>query len=338
MQQREFGHSGVQASVVGFGVWTVSMPWWGITDQEFGKSLIKKAYHRGITLFDTADTYGNGLGETILAEALGSDMNKVTVSTKFGYDWMGTPPEARKGQQELPQNFDPEFVRRALEGSLSRLKRETIDLYQAHNAKMSTIERDDLFALLEQFKKEGKIRASGVALGPAIGWENEGVKALQTRRMDCMMIIYNLLEQDPGRRFIAESRRSGCTMMARVPHSSGMLEGKYTPETKFDANDHRSHRKRVWFEQGLKKVEQLAFLTEGKNRTLGQVALLYILAHPELTAVLPNIYNDEQLAEFAAVGDMAPLTVEEVKKTDELFDSNYGLPRDMNTEKVALNS
>jgi aryl-alcohol dehydrogenase-like predicted oxidoreductase len=336
MQQREFGKSGVKASVVGFGVWTVSMPWWGIKDREFGKKLLRMALDRGYTLFDTADTYGNGDGEVILKEALGADLNRVTVSTKFGYMWKETPIEERKGQVEQPQNFSPEFVRQALEGSLSRLGRSHVDLYQAHNAKMSTIEQDDLFALLEKLKQEGKIRAYGVALGPAIGWEEEGVKALQSRSMDCMMIIYNLLEMDPGRRFIKESRSSGCALMARIPHSSGMLEGKYTKDTTFDANDHRSHRKKVWLEQGLQKIEQLKFLTEGKGRTLSQVAIQYILAHPELTAVLPNVYNEEQLEEFAKAGEFAPLSAEEVKKVDELFDSNYGLPIDKSMEKVPV--
>jgi aryl-alcohol dehydrogenase-like predicted oxidoreductase len=336
MQEREFGHSGVKATVVGFGAWTVSMPWWGIKDREFGKKLLRKAYDRGYTLFDTADTYGNGDGEVILKEALGADLNKVTVSTKFGYMWKETPIEERKGQVEQPQNFNPDFVKGALEGSLSRLGRSHVDLYQAHNAKMSAIERDDLFATLEKLKQEGKIRAYGVALGPAIGWEPEGVKALQTRSIDCMMIIYNLLEQNPGRRFIQESKASGCTLLARVPHSSGMLEGMYTKDTKFDANDHRSHRKKVWLEQGLQKIEQLQFLTEGKGRTLAQVALLYILAHPELTSTLPNIYNEAQIEEFAQAAELPGLSPEEVRKVDELFDSNYGLPIDLSTEKVAV--
>ena len=336
MQEREFGKSGVKGSVVGFGVWTVSMPWWGIKDREFGKRLIKKAFDRGITLFDTADTYGNGDGETILSEALGEDLKRITVSTKFGYDWMNTPPEARKGQQELPQNFNSDFVTAALEGSLKRLGRDHIDLYQAHNAKMTTIERDELFTLLEKFKKAGKVRSYGVALGPAIGWEDEGVKALDTRDMDCMMIIYNLLEQAPGRSFINASHRSGCTLMARVPHSSGMLEGQYTKDTKFDANDHRSHRKKVWLEQGLQKIEQLKFLTEGKDRSLAQVALQYILHRHEFTAVLPNIYNEAQLEEFASAPDKAPLTSAEMAEVDRLFDTNYGLPVDMSTEKVAV--
>ncbi len=341
MEKRAFGKSGVEASVVGFGVWTVSTPWWHasnekLKDRAYNLSLLQKALDAGITLFDTADTYGNGLGETILKDALGHRRDEICISTKFGYEWKATPVEERKGQVEQPQNFDPAFIRQGLEGALERLGTDRIDLWMLHNAKMSHIERDDAFALLEKFKQEGKIRAYGVALGPAIGWEPEGVKAMQTRPIDCLMIIYNLLEQEPGRRFIEVAEQTGCGLMARVPHSSGMLEGQYTKDTKFDANDHRAHRKRVWLEQGLQKVEQLKFLTEGKGRTLAQVALQYILAHKPLTAVLPNIYHEEQLAHFAAAPSTEPLSADEIAKVDALFDSNFGLPRDMSTDRVPV--
>jgi aryl-alcohol dehydrogenase-like predicted oxidoreductase len=341
MEKRVFGKSGVEASVIGFGVWTVATSWWHasnerLKDPAYGKALLQKALDAGIILFDTADTYGNGYGESILKEALGHRRKEICISTKFGYEWKNTPVGERKGQVEQPQNFDPDFVRRALEESLERLGTDHIDLWMLHNAKMSHIERDDTFALLERFKQEGKIRAYGVALGPAIGWEAEGVKAMQTRKLDCLMIIYNLLEQNPGRRFIEVAGQSGCGLMARVPHSSGMLEGRYTKDTKFAADDHRAHRKRVWLEQGLQKVEQLKFLTEGKGRTLAQAALQYILAHPELTAALPNIYNEEQLAEFAAAPSTPPLSAEELAKVDALFDNNFGLPLDSSPEKVPV--
>jgi aryl-alcohol dehydrogenase-like predicted oxidoreductase len=341
MEKRSFGKSGVEASVVGFGVWTVSTPWWHasnekLKDRDYNLSLLQKALDAGITLFDTADTYGNGLGETILKDALGHRRDEICISTKFGYEWQNTPVGERKGQVEQPQNFDPDFIRKGLEGALERLGTDRIDLWMLHNAKMDHIERDDTFALLEKLKQEGKIRAYGVALGPAIGWEPEGVKAMQTRALDCLMIIYNLLEQDPGRRFIEVAGQSGCGLMARVPHSSGMLEGQYTKDTKFDASDHRAHRKRVWLEQGLQKVEQLKFLTEGKGRTLAQVALQYILAHKELTACLPNIYNEAQLAEFTAAPATTPLTAEEIAKVDALFDANFGLPLDKSTDKVPV--
>ena len=341
MEKRVFGKSGVEASVVGFGVWTVSTPWWHgsnerLKDRGYCLGLMQKALDAGITLFDTADTYGNGEGERIVKDALGHRRSEICISTKFGYEWKETPVEERKGQVEQPQNFSPDFIRKGLEGALERLGTDRIDLWMLHNAKMGHIQRDDSFALLERLKQEGKVRAYGVALGPAIGWENEGVQAMQTRPLDCLMMIYNLLEQNPGRRFIETAGRTGCGLMARVPHSSGMLEGKYTKDTKFDAGDHRAHRKRVWLEQGLRKVEQLAFLTAGRGRSLAQAALQYILAHKELTACLPNIYDEAQLAEFAAAADTPAFTAEELARVDALFDSNFGLPVDTSMEKVPV--
>jgi aryl-alcohol dehydrogenase-like predicted oxidoreductase len=342
MEKRVFGRSGVHASVVGFGVWTVATPWWHgsnerLKDRAYCLALMQKALDAGITLFDTADTYGNGEGERIVKDALGAHRKEICVSTKFGYEWQATALEERKGQVEQPQNFDPAFVRKGLEGALERLGTDYIDLWMLHNAKMSAIERDDTFALLEEFKREGKIRAYGVALGPAIGWEHEGVKAMQTRGLDCLMIIYNLLEQNPGRRFIDVAGPAGCGLMARVPHSSGMLEGKYTKDTKFDAGDHRSHRKRVWLEQGLQKIEQLQFITEEHGRTLAQAALQYILAHVEVTACLPNIYDEAQLAEFASAPSTPAFSSDEITRVDALFDTNFGLPVDNSTDKVAVN-
>jgi aryl-alcohol dehydrogenase-like predicted oxidoreductase len=341
MEKRRFGRSEVEASVVGFGVWTVSTPWWHasnekLKDKAYNLALLQKALDAGITLFDTADTYGNGLGETILKEALGHRRDEICISTKFGYEWKATPVEERKGQVEQPQNFDPAFIRAGLEGALQRLGTDRIDLWMLHNAKMSHIERDDAFALLEDFKREGKIRAYGVALGPAIGWEPEGVKAMEARSLDCLMIIYNLLEQNPGRRFIEVAGKQGTGLMARVPHSSGMLEGAYNKDTKFAAGDHRAHRKMAWLEQGLQKVEQLKFITEGRSRSLAQAALQYILAHKELTSTLPNIYNEAQLAEFAAAPATPAFTPQELAQVDALFDANYGLPVDTSMEKVPV--
>lgn len=341
MQQREFGTSGVKASVVGFGVWTVSTPWWHasnekLKDKAYNIALLQKALDAGITLFDTADTYGNGLGETILKEALGHRRDEICISTKFGYEWKATPVEERKGQIEQPQNFTPAFVEQALEGALERLGTDRIDLWQMHNAKMSHIQMDDTFALLAKMKQAGKVRSYGVSVGPAIGWEPEGVEAMERQSIDALMIIYNLLEQNPGRRFIEVAKERKVGLLARVPHSSGMLEGKYTKDTKFDASDHRAHRKAVWLEQGLQKIEQLKFITEGKGRTLAQAAIQYILAHPELTSVLPNIYDEAQLAEFAAAPATPAFTAEELAKVDALFDGNYGLPIDNSMAKVAV--
>jgi aryl-alcohol dehydrogenase-like predicted oxidoreductase len=324
MKYRQLGSSDVVASEVGFGVWTVSTGWWGEVDEGKAVRLLRMAFDLGVTFFDTADTYGNGYGEEVVAKALSHRRQEIVIATKFGYDFY-SHGHGRRGQRELPQNFDPRFVRFALEQSLKRLGTDWIDFYQLHNARMDAIERDDLFALLEDMVAQGKIRAYGVALGPAIGWKEEGLAAMTRRSIAGLQIIYNLLEQDPGRAFfpVAESRKVG--LLVRVPHSSGLLEGRYTLETTFPPSDHRSHRPREWLVDGLKKLERLTFLTEGRDMTLGQAAIKFILAQPSVTSVLPNIYNEDQLREFAEAPDKPDLTLADLAKIDDLYSHNFYL-------------
>lgn len=324
MKYRPLGRTGISVSAVGFGVWTVSTGWWGIEDDEFAVDLLRRAYDAGITFFDTADTYGNGKGETLLARALKERRDRIIIATKFGYDFYHHGDE-RSGQRELPQDFSPAFVRFALEESLKRLETDYIDLYQLHNPRMGAVDSDELFATLEELKREGKIRAYGAALGPAIGWREEGLAAMEKRDLGGLQIIYNLLEQEPGRDFFPLARERQVGVLVRVPHSSGLLEGKYTAETTFAPSDHRSHRPREWLSEGLKKLERLDFLTEGRGRTIGQAAIQFVLAEPSAASVLPNIYDADQLAEFAAAPDTPALTEEELARIADLYGHNFGL-------------
>jgi aryl-alcohol dehydrogenase-like predicted oxidoreductase len=323
MRYRNLAGTEINVSEVGFGVWTVSTGWWGEVDDERSVRLLRRAFEKGINYFDTADTYGSGLGETILAEAFGRMRDEVVISTKIGYDFYNHTQ--RRGQQERPQDWSEDFIRFALEQSLRRLGSDYVDFLQLHNTKMDAIEDDALFELMEEFKREGKIRAYGIALGPKIGWLEEGVKAMRERDLAGVQMIYNLLEQDPGRALIEAARETGTSLIVRVPHSSGMLEGRYNEETTFAKNDHRRHRPKEWLLDGLKKVHQLSFLTESGERTLGQAALKFVLASPEIASTLPNIYDEEQLDEFAAAPDTPDLTDDELARVAELYENNFGL-------------
>ena len=323
MRYRRLGDTDVSISEVGFGVWTVSTGWWGEVDEARSVKLLRLAHEKGINYFDTADTYGSGLGETLLRDAFGHMRESIVISTKIGYDFYNHT--ARRGQQERPQDWSEDFIRFALEQSLKRLGTDYIDFLQLHNTKMDAVENDALFELMEEFEKEGKVRAYGIALGPKIGWLEEGVKAMRERKLDGLQMIYNLLEQDPGRDLIEAAHETNTSLVVRVPHSSGMLEGKYTEETTFAHNDHRRHRPKEWLLEGLKKVEQLDFLTESGERTLGQAALKFILASPEIASTLPNIYDEEQLEEFSAAPETPDLTEEELARVKELYENNFGL-------------
>lgn len=323
MKYRRLAGTDIEVSEVGFGVWTVSTGWWGEVIDDRSISLLREAQERGVNYFDTADTYGSGKGETLLADAFGHIRDEVVISTKIGYDFYNNTE--RRGQQARPQDWSEDFLRFALEQSLKRLDTDYIDFLQLHNTKMDAVESDELFALMESFKDEGKIRVYGAALGPKIGWVDEGIKVMRERSVSGVQMIYNLLEQDPGRELIDTGRKTDTSLIVRVPHSSGMLEGNYDETTTFAENDHRRHRPKEWLTHGLKKVEQLDFLTESGERTLGQAALKFVLASPEVVSTLPNIYGQEQIEEFTATSETPDITPEELEKVTELYENNFGL-------------
>jgi aryl-alcohol dehydrogenase-like predicted oxidoreductase len=172
---------------------------WGIKDDAYGIKLLRHALDRGITFFDTADVYGDGKGETILAQAFEGRRDEIAIATKFGYDFY-THPGLQAGQRERPHDWSPAFARRACEESLRRLNTDHIDMYQLHNPRIDALKRDDLFAELEKLKAEGKIRAYGAALGPALKPDRQIEEGLfcVAHRNAAVHIIFNLLEQMLG--------------------------------------------------------------------------------------------------------------------------------------------
>jgi aryl-alcohol dehydrogenase-like predicted oxidoreductase len=327
MQKRTIGSTGVQVSVIGFGGWVLGTSWWGTLTEEEGNSLVRRALDRGITFFDTADAYGDdGISETLLAGALaGVPRDSYVVGTKFGYDI--TLPREQHTHSERPQRWEGAFIRSACEASLRRLRTDVIDVYEMHNPRMDAIDDDEAFATLQALQDEGKIRAYGVALGPAIGWEEEGVRALRERRVQVLQTVYNLLEQDPGRRFMSEAAETGAAVLARVPHASGALEGKITKDTTFAAGDHRAFRNRQMLVDLLDKAETLRFLHDDGRRSIAQLALQYAVAQPGITSVLPTMTSAEQLDEFTAATEAPPLTADELRRIDELYAANFGVER-----------
>ncbi len=324
MKYRTYPSTDLTVSEVGFGLWTTSTGWWGEMTDDAAVTLIREAHDMGVTFFDAADTYGDGRSEVQLGRAFAGNREKVVYATKFGYDFYNFSGE-RKGQQEIPADFSPKFVRFALEQSLKRLQTDYIDLYQVHNAHLEQVRSEELAALMETFKSEGKIRHWGTALGPAIGWLYEGIESAQ-RGIESVQMIWNMLEQFPGNQMVAAANdaASQTGFVIRVPHSSGMLEGRYTTDTVFEKGDHRNHRPKSWLINGVKKVETLRFL-ELPNRTLGQAAIQWLLAEPRTMSVLPNIYDREQLREFASAPDTPRLTPDELARIRELAATNFGV-------------
>jgi aryl-alcohol dehydrogenase-like predicted oxidoreductase len=326
MKFRTYKNTDLKVSQVGFGLWTISTGWWGNFTEGEAIALMHKAFDLGITLFDAADTYGNGLSEELIGKAFAKQRDQIVIATKVGYDFVHHGEARGRGQREIPQDFSPEAIERATDAALKRLKTDRIDLLQLHNIRMEQIYNDALWKSLEKLKASGKVRYYGIALGPAIGWLYEGVNCIRERDVTSIQHIYNMLEQHPGRAMqdVATELGKDTMFLIRVTHSSGMLEGKYTVDTVFPPNDHRSHRPRSWLLNGIKKIEKLRFL-ENSNRTLGQAALQWLLADNRVASTLPNIYNEEQLVEFAKAPDCPPLTANDLAKIDNLYTENFGV-------------
>jgi aryl-alcohol dehydrogenase-like predicted oxidoreductase len=321
MQYRTIRGTDLAVSEIGFGVWTVGTPMWGIKDEAVGIELLRRALDLGITLYDTADVYGDGLGETILAKVFEGKRDQVVIATKFGYDFYRYPG-VQPGQRERPQDWSPTFIRKACEESLKRLQTDYIDLYQLHNPRLEILCRDEVFDTLGRLREEGKIRAVGVALGPDIGWYEEGVVALNSG-VAALQVIYSIFEQEPTKSLIPVAEAKGTAFIVRVPHASGTLDGSYRPGVGFAASDHRSHRKAQWMQSAMKAAEELTFLTEGQGRTLGQAAILFCLAERSVATVLPNITSLQNLEEFVRAGDLPPLTPEEVERLKVRWDAGW---------------
>jgi len=323
MRYRRFGRSELEVSEVGFGVWTLASDWWGKVDDKAG--MLRAALDAGINFIDTAPVYGSdGVGETLLADLLKTNRDEIVLTTKCGYD---IDAERRfPGQSERPHDWRPESIRRQLEASLRRLGTEHIDLYQLHNTRIEPILADDLWAELERFKAEGKIRELGVALGPAIGWVEEGLVAIRDRPIVSLQTVFNILEQEPGLTFAAEPNVSegNIGLISRVPHASDTLSGKVTRETEFPEGDHRAHRNRDNMLDNFDKADTLTFLWEGTGRTIGQAAIAGILANPAFTTVLPTCLTVEEVREYAAASDV-PLTDDEKAHLDERWRDNFGV-------------
>jgi aryl-alcohol dehydrogenase-like predicted oxidoreductase len=325
MNRRELGDSGVEVSEVGFGAWVVGTDWWGDRTEQQAIDMVQYAVEQGITFFDTSDVYGHGRSEELLGEALAPYREEVTVATKLGYDFYNNP---QAGHGELPKRLDAEWVHEAFERSLDRLGFDRVELLQLHNANVDEVTPEVLDAL-QELRDAGKVDAIGWALGPSIGWLAEGDRAVELD-FDAVQTVYNALEQTPGNHFVETIRAADAdtSLIARVPHSSGLLNEQVTPDTELEAGDHRAHRPTAWYEAGWEKVEALRFLERDGERTMGQAAIQWLLSHDAVASVTPTFRTRADIDEWAAAADTPPLSDEEVDRVAELYAENFGVDRD----------
>ncbi len=323
MKFRRLPRTDLVLSEVGFGVWTVATNGWGRLEDAERAALLENAVELGINFFDTADTYGDGFGEEVLARVLGHKRNDLVIATKFGYDIYDPTP--REAHQEQPQKFDRQYIRFACEQSLRRLNTDYIDLYQVHNPRVDALERDELFETLEQLQFEGKIRYFGVVLGPDTGWSDEGEMAMRQWQVHSLQIIYNILEMEPAIDFFPMAEECEVGLISRGPHASRALTGEFSGLPLLDESEHRALRLNESPGDTLARVDRLRFLVQEDSRTLAQSALQFVLRRPQIVSVLPNFTKMEELHEYTAAVETEPLTDEEQAYLDELWQNKFYL-------------
>jgi aryl-alcohol dehydrogenase-like predicted oxidoreductase len=327
MQRRKFGNTGLEVSAICLGCWPFGVDWWGHYTEADAVRMCQFAFNQGITYFDNGDAYGNGRAETSFAGFLKTvPRDRVEIGGKFGYDFYNDPG-VPGSHAERKQDFTPKFMRFALEQSLKRLGTDYLDLYMAHNIKLHQF-NDDLWAELNKVKDEGKIKVWGVSLGPAIGWREEGFKAMIDHGAKACQTVYNMFEQHPGNEFCETARSQKAGILARVHDNSSILKDVVKIDTVIDKNDHRKFRDQSWKIYGLKKLELIRHYAADHGMTVHQLACKWLLQQVGLTSITGTFLNEAEIQEAAESCDKPNLSSAELRQIFEDYESDWGLGPD----------
>ncbi len=319
MQYRKFGNTDLNVSEVGFGAWAIGGPamagnmpiGWGRTDDAISIKALKKALDVGINFFDTADFYGFGHSEELIGKTF-ANRPDVIVATKVGQKL------APDGQVAI--DYSPGYVVAACEMSLRRLRRSHIDFYQLHTAKVAHIREDELIGTLENLQQQGKIRYWGVSLN-TFQPEPEAEFCLENKLGRGFQVVLNLLNQriSPFLRLIKEQNLG---LIARMPLQFGLLAGKFRSDAKFDEYDHRSFRLSPQIiEATWSALRDLEGLTREYDLNFADLAINYILSHPEVSTVIPGMRSPEQVT--ANVRKRVNLARKDLDYIGELYDEKF---------------
>lgn len=324
MQKRPLPGTDLSVSLLAFGNFTFGTNWWGDFSDDDAERIQNHAVDQGVNFFDTAPAYGNGRAEALVKPTIAyAGRDNLVISTKFGYDLVRDPGE-EGSHRERKQNFTPQFVREDLERSLQNMGIDCVDLYQAHNLKLAHC-TDELYACLEDLQTQGKIKSWGVALGPAIGWREEGFATIQAGAAS-IQTVYNLYEQHPGRELGEAAEAENCGVLARVPMNSGILDEEFKDEHhKFADRDHRKFRDRDWLVYGLKKNARVKPLAEELGLSLRQFAFKWLADQPAMMSIEPNILSTQDIDEFASACDGQPLPAEVMQQLSDWYADDFGL-------------
>jgi len=305
------GKSELEVSEVGFGVWTLASGRWGEFSDDQAVDLLHKAYDAGINYFDVAPTDGAGRGERLLGRAFQDKRELVIISSKVGRADGGI-------------DFSPASIRKSLDATLDRLASSYVDVLQLHYPDAATVANAGVWQTLEALKSEGKARYVGIALGPGPGGLEEGRAAMRKRDLGCVQTYYNLLEEEPGRKFFPVALEINQGMVIRAPHAGGVLESS-EDAVRFPADGDLQVKDAAWIERARKQAANLSWIYEGKGMSLSQAALKFILSEETVASVIPNIYREEHLAEYGAVSDFESFSQVELGEIAEQFRRGFGV-------------
>ena len=331
MKFRQLGSTDLHLPEVGFGLWTLSTEAWPPVSENDAANLLVAAFELGINYFDTADSDGEGYGETLLRNALEDQRHDIVISTKVGFDFYDRLAVREHGG--LPPNFDPDYICRATEESLRRLGTDYIDLLQLHYPLPDVLEDASLFYTLDNLVREGKIRYYGIALGPGLDFGEAGEISIAEREIAALQLPYNILDRDPARKLFQTATEADAStgFIVRSPHASGLLDGTYAKDSRLKQDDFDSDEAYEALDQGIKHLAELDFLTDNMDSTIGQIAIKFALDTPQVASVLPNITGTARLRQFAAAPETKDLPQPMLERLVELHD-DYFHPVDSDSE------
>lgn len=323
MKYRRVGDTELEISEVGLATWPLSTDVWRGSDDE-AQALLKKAYDLGINFFDTADVDGHGKGEELLGKAFAGNREMVVLATKVGYDFYNDP--AATGVSGA-RRFDADYVRYAVGQSLARLGTDYLDILQVHHPTMEAARDDALWKTIEALRDEGKIRYFGAALGPDVGHHDEGVLAMRKRNATTLSTMYNLLEQDPGRKFFTVALESMTGILLRNPHANGILDDTVKSHADLRVGGYHPARTEGWAREALQKRQKLAWICAERGMTIAQAALKVYLWEETVPSVLVETQDPAQLEEFCAAPDKPDYVREEIAELAEQYRRNFDVPK-----------
>ena len=316
MKHHAFGRLPFTVTDVGFGAWQIGGSWGDVSEAD-GRAALNAALDAGMTFIDTADVYGDGRSEKIIADVLKARGGaRPMVATKAG----------RRLNPHVADGYSKANLEGFIDRSLKNLQVDSLDLVQLHCPPTEVLYRPEVFAGLDELQKAGKIKGYGVSVEKV----EEALKAIEYPGVVSIQIIYNIFRQRPDHLFFAEARRKNVAIIARVPLASGLLSGKITHDTKFASDDHRNFNRNgeafdvgetfsgVPFEVGLQAVEDVRKLVPA-GASMAAFALRWILMAEAVTVVIPGARNAEQAKANAAAADLAPLSADVMAATREIY-------------------